>query len=424
MTNGGNMAFTDRLAHAWNAFMQNRDPTKGKVNYGTGYYYRPDRPRFSRGNERSIVTSVLNRISMDAATAQIKHIYTDENGRYVKDSTSSLNYCLTTEANIDQTGRAFLQDIVMSMLDEGVVAVVPVDTNTNVLNGSFDIESMRTAKIVQYYPRFVKVNVYNDITGQHQELMYPKEKVSIIENPMYAVMNEPNSTLQRLMHKLSLLDIVDEQTSSGKLDIIIQLPFSVKNEARKKIADERRQDIADQLAGSKYGIAYTDGTEKITQLNRPAENNLMAQIEYLTNQLYSQLGLTIEILNGTADETAMTNYYTRTIEPILSAITDEMKRKFLSKTARTQGQTIMFFRDPFKLVPLTAIASIIDPLSRNEITTSNEMRQILGMKPADQPSADELRNKNMPMQDEPQGEYDEEEYDPNNPIDLAANAEY
>lgn len=419
------MSFTDRLSHAWNAFM-NKDPTRIRTEYGVSSYYKPDMPRFSRGNERSIVTSVLNRIAMDVATADIKHVYLDKNDRYEKDATSSLNYCLTTEANIDQTGRSFRQDIAMSLLDEGVIAVVPIDTDKNPLLSSFDIETMRVGKIVQYYPRHVKVDVYNDKTGQHGELMYPKSEIAIIENPFYAIMNEPNSTLKRLMRKLSLLDIVDEQTSSGKLDIIIQLPFSVKNEARRKIADERRQDIADQLAGSKYGIAYTDGTEKITQLNRPAENNLMAQIEYLTNQLYAQLGLTLEILNGTADEKAMTNYYTRTIEPILSAITDEMRRKFLTKTARTQGQTIMFFRDPFKLVPLTAIASIIDPLSRNEITTSNEMRQILGLKPVDQPSADELRNKNMPMQDEPQGETDliESDYDPNNPIDQAANAEY
>lgn len=420
------MSFTDRLSHAWNAFM-NKDPTRIRTEYGVSSYYKPDMPRFSRGNERSIVTSVLNRIAMDVATADIKHVYLDKNDRYEKDATSSLNYCLTTEANIDQTGRSFRQDIAMSLLDEGVIAVVPIDTDKNPLLSSFDIETMRVGKIVQYYPRHVKVDVYNDKTGQHGELMYPKSEIAIIENPFYAIMNEPNSTLKRLMRKLSLLDIVDEQTSSGKLDIIIQLPFSVKNEARRKIADERRQDIADQLAGSKYGIAYTDGTEKITQLNRPAENNLMAQIEYLTNQLYAQLGLTLEILNGTADEKAMTNYYTRTIEPILSAITDEMRRKFLTKTARTQGQTIMFFRDPFKLVPLTAIASIIDPLSRNEITTSNEMRQILGLKPVDQPSADELRNKNMPMSDEPQGEFDAEEnddYDPNNPIDMAANAEY
>lgn len=408
------MSFSDRLYHAWNAFM-NKDPTRTYPRGATnGYYYRPDRPRFTRGNERSIVTTVLNRIAVDAAASQIRHVYLDDKGRYYKDATSDLNYCLTSEANIDQTGRAMLQDIVMSLLDEGSIAIVPVDTTDNPFaTGSYDIQSMRVGKILKYFPRDVQLKVYNDRTGEHQEIIMPKERVAIIENPFFSVMNEPNSTLQRLIRKLNLLDVVDEQSSSGKLDIIIQLPYSIKNEARKKMAEERRQDIVDQLTGTKYGIAYTDGTEHITQLNRPAENNLMKQIEYLTELLYSQLGLTIEILNGTADEKTMTNYYTRIIEPILSAIVDEMNRKFLTKTARSRQQKIMFFRDPFKFVPITALGSIIEPLTRNEITTSNEVRQILGMKPSDQPSADELRNKNMPIQDEGMAYEEPMEEDPN-----------
>ena len=388
-----------RIKHAWNAFL-NKDPTNGLVNrqneFSAGSYYRPDRVRLSRGNERSIVTSVFNRIALDVAAINIKHCRLDDNDRFKEVVNSSLNDCLTLEANIDQTSRAFYQDVVMSMFGEGCVALVPVDTSINPNeSNSYDILSMRTGKIVEWYPTRVKVNVYNERKGKREDIIINKSAVAIIENPLYAVMNEPNSTLQRLMRKLVLLDSVDEQTSSGKLDLIIQLPYVIKSETRKQQANERRQEIEKQLAGSKYGIAYTDGTEKITQLNRPVENNLMKQIEYLTSMLYSQLGITQSVLDGTADEKTMLNYNTRTIEPIVSAIVDEMKRKFLTKTARTQRQTILFFRDPFKLVPVSDLAEIADKFTRNEIMSSNEMRQVIGMKPSSDPKADQLVNSNI-----------------------------
>ena len=389
------MGITDRLQHAWNAFLNNDARTRYQ---DMGYYssYKPDRVRFTRGNERSIVTSVYNRLALDASAMMIKHVRLDDNGRFTEEINSGLQNCLNIEANIDQTGRAFLQDVVMSMLDEGCVAIVPVDTTLNPnLSGSYDINTMRTAKILEWYPAHIRVRVYNDRKGIHEELTLPKANVAIIENPLYAVINEPNSTMQRLIRKLNLLDVVDEQSSAGKLDLIIQLPYVIKSEARRQQAEARRKDIEMQLAGSKYGIAYTDGTERITQLNRPAENNLMNQVQYLTEMLYSQLGLTQSILDGSADDKTMLNYYNRTIEPILAAIVDEMKRKFLTKTARAQKQTIMYFRDPFKLVPVNDIAEIADKFTRNEIMTSNEIRQIVGMKPSDDPEADELRNKNL-----------------------------
>lgn len=388
--------FSDRLQHAWNAFM-NKDPTYIPFqDMGSSYSYRPDRIRFTRGNERTIVTSVYNRISMDAAAIDLKHVRLDENGRYLEDVNSGLNNCLTLEANIDQTGRAFLQDIVQSMLDEGSVAIVPVDTNVDIRrNNTFDIETMRTGKITEWFPKHVRVNLYNDRTGQKEDIILPKDSIAIIENPLYSIMNEPNSTMQRLIRKLSLLDVIDEQQGAGKLDLIIQLPYIIKTEARQKQAENRRKAIEEQLASSKYGIAYTDGTEHITQLNRSVDNQLQSQVEYLTNLLYSQLGLTTTIMDGTANAETMTNYYNRTIEPIMSAIADELKRKFLTKTARTQGQSIEFFRDPFKLVPVNQVADMADKFTRNEIMTSNEFRQIVGLKPAQDPSADELRNKNI-----------------------------
>lgn len=384
-----------RLKHAWNAFF-NRDPTGIWKNVGTGYSYRPDRPRLSRGNERSIVTSVYNRISMDAAAIDILHVRLDENDRFLEEIKSGLDNCLTLEANVDQTGRAFIQDVVLSLLDEGCIAIVPVDTTDDPNEtGSYDIQTMRTGKILEWYPRHIKVRVYNDQTGMKEDILLPKDAVAIIENPLYAVINEPNSTMQRLIRKLNLLDSVDEQSSSGKMDLIIQLPYVVKTETRRQQAEQRRQDIERQLTGSKYGIAYTDGTERITQLNRPVENNLMKQIEYLTSMLYSQLGITQSILDGSADDKTMLNYYNRTIEPIIAAIADEMKRKFLTKTARSQRQSIQFFRDPFRLVPVNEMAEIADKFTRNEIMSSNEIRQIIGMKPSDDPEADELRNKNL-----------------------------
>ena len=390
------MGIGDRLQHAWNAFFYNDNTYVNPQNLGGFSTFRPDRVHFSRGVEKSIVTSVYNRIALDATSIAIKHVRLDDNGRFLEEIDSGLQNCLNVEANIDQTGRAFLQDVVMSMLDEGCVAIVPVDTTINpAKSGSYEINTLRTGKILEWYPAHVRVRVYNDQKGIHEEVTLPKSMVGVIENPLYAVINEPNSTMQRLIRKLSLLDVVDEQTSSGKLDLIIQLPYVIKTDARKKQADERRKDIEMQLAGSKYGIAYTDGTEKITQLNRPAENNLMKQVEYLTDMLYSQLGLTQSIMDGSANDKTMLNYYNRTIEPILAAIVDEIKRKFLTKTARTQKQTIMYFRDPFKLVPVSDIAEIADKFTRNEIMTSNEIRQIVGMKPADDPSADELRNKNL-----------------------------
>lgn len=391
------------LTHGWNAF-QNRDPTYVSRGTGPGYAQRPDRTRLTRGNERSIITSIFNRIALDAAAVKINHCKIDENGRFESIIKSSLNECLTVEANIDQTSRAFIQDAVMSMFDEGSVALVPVDTTINPnITGAYDVCTMRTGKILEWKPQSVKVRVYNDRTGVKEDIELPKKSVAIIENPLYAVMNEPNSTLQRLIRKLNLLDVIDEQSGSGKLDLIVQLPYVVKSPTRKEQAEKRRKDIEEQLKGP-YGIAYVDGTEKIIQLNRPVENNLMKQIEYLMNMLYSQLGITQAILDGTADEQTMLNYYSRTIEPILSAIVDEMKRKFLTKTARTKMQTITFFRDPFTLVPINNIADIADKFTRNEILTSNEIRQIIGMRPSKDPKADELRNSNLNHPDEGTGD--------------------
>ena len=385
------ISFGTRLKHAWNAF-RNRDPTPS----GYSYSYRPDRPLLTRGNNRSIVTSIFNRIAIDVASIDIKHCRLDENNRFVETIDSGLNRCLNLEANIDQTGQAFIQDVVMSMFDEGVVAMVPVETDLDPkITKSYDILSMRTGKIVEWYPAHVKVRLYDDRTGEKKEVIFPKNTVGIIENPLYAIVNEPNSTMQRLMRKLALLDVADEQTASGKLDLIIQLPYVIKTEARKKQAEERRKNIEDQLAGSKYGIAYTDGTERITQLNRPLENNLMKQIEYLTEQLFGQLGITQSVLDGTADEKTMLNYNNRTIEPIVSAIVNELNRKFLTKTARSQRQSIEYFRDPFRLVPVNDIAEIADKFTRNEILTSNEIRQIIGMKPSTDPKADMLINSNI-----------------------------
>ena len=395
------MGIRDRLQHAWNAFVYNDNNYVDPQNLGGLSTFKPDRVHFSRGVERSIVTSVYNRLALDVSSIAIKHVRLDENGRFKEEVDSGLQNCLNVEANIDQTGRAFLQDVVMSMLDEGCVAIVPVDTTIDpAKSGSYEINTMRTGKILEWYPAHVRVRVYNDKKGIHEELVLPKSSVAIIENPLYAVINEPNSTMQRLIRKLNLLDVVDEQTSSGKLDLIIQLPYVIKTDARRKQAEERRKDIEMQLSGSKYGIAYTDGTERITQLNRPAENNLMKQVEYLTSMLYSQLGLTQSIMDGSADDKTMLNYYNRTVEPILAAITDEIKRKFLTKTARSQKQTIMYFRDPFKLTPVLDLAEIADKFTRNEIMTSNEIRQIVGMKPATDPSADELRNKNLNQSNE------------------------
>lgn len=395
------LTFVSRLKHGWNAFM-NRDPTYNHA-IGPSYSYRPDRPRFTRGNERSIVTSVFNRIALDVAAISMQHCILDDNGRFVEVVNSKLNNCLTLEANLDQTARAFVQDVVMSMFDEGCVAMVPVDTTFDPeITSSYDVLSMRTGKIVDWYPEHVKVCVYNEKTGRKEEVILPKAQVGIVENPLFAVVNEPNSTGQRLIRKLNLLDQIDEQTGSGKLDLIIQLPYVIKTDARRDQAERRRKDIEEQLSGSKYGIAYTDGTEHITQLNRPLENNLLKQIEYLRDMFYSQLGVTQTILDGTADDKTMLNYYSRTIEPIVSAIVDEMNRKFLTKTARTQHHAIKFFRDPFKLVPVNDIAEIADKFTRNEILTSNEIRQIIGMKPSDDPKADRLVNSNISQPDEKQ----------------------
>ena len=389
------LPFRSRVKNAWNVFM-NKDPSRRYADYGPGYAQRPDRPRFTRGNERSIVTSVYNRIALDVAAVAIRHVRLDENGRYLEDMNSDLNNCLSLEANVDQTARAFIQDVVISMLDEGCVAIVPIETDVDPDdNSSFKIFSMRTGQILQWMPQHIRVRVYNDRTGMKEDIVVSKESVAIIENPLYSVINEPNSTMQRLIHKLNLLDAVDEQSSSGKLDLIIQLPYVIKTEARRQQAENRRRDIENQLSGSKYGIAYTDGTERITQLNRSVENNLMKQIEYLTNTLYSQLGMTTTVFDGTADEQTMLNYNNRTVEVFLSAITVEMKRKFLTKTARSQRQSIEFFRDPFRLVPVNELAEIADKFTRNEIMTSNEIRQVIGMKPSKDPRADELRNKNL-----------------------------
>lgn len=382
-----------RLVHAWNAFM-NRDPTYQNV--GPGYSLRPDRPRLGHGNERSIVSSIFNRIALDVATIDIKHCRLDSAGRFIEEIDSGINRCLNFEANIDQSGRAFLHDIVLSMFDEGAVAIVPVDTSFNPkISNSFSIDSVRTGKIIEWYPKHVKVRIYNDRRGEKEDILLPKSQVGIIENPLYAIVNEPNSTLQRLMRKLSLLDATDEKTASGKLDLIIQLPYVAKTQARREQAERRRNDMENQLTNSKYGVAYIDGTEKVIQLNRSLENNLLKQVEYWTNMLYSQLGITQAVLDGTADEQTMLNYNNRTVEPIVAAIADELKRKFLTKTARSQGQSIEYFRDPFRLVPINNIAEIADKFTRNEITTSNEIRQIVGMKPADDPKADELRNSNI-----------------------------
>ena len=399
--------FSDRLKHAWNAFM-NRDPPVEYKDLGYVSSYRPDRMRFTRGNERSIVTAIYNRIAVDCASVTIEHVRLDENGRFIEQINSGLNNCLTLEANIDQTNRAFIQDVVQSMLDEGCVGIVPVETEVNIKKASsYDILQLRTGKIVEWYPRAVGMYVYNEFTGQRERVIFPKDKVAIVENPLYAIINEPNSTMQRLIRKLNLLDVVDEQTSVGKLDMIIQLPYIIKTEQRRQQAEARRKEIEMQLANSKYGIAYSDGTEKIVQLNRPLENNLMGQIEYLTNMLYSQLGITKEILEGTADEQTMLNYNNRTIEPIVSAIVDEMRRKFLTKTGRSQNQSIIFFRDPFKLVPVSQIAEIADKFTRNEVMTSNEIRQVVGMKPVDDPNADRLKNANMPQTED--GAYNDED---------------
>lgn len=388
------MSFGSRLKHAWNAFTGNV-----QMNYrdlGMSHSYRADRPRMSRGNERSIVTSVYNRIALDVAALNVQHVRLDENGRFLSVIDDGLNNCLTLEANVDQTARSFVQDVVISMFDEGSVAIVPVDTTTDPnVSGSYDIQSLRVGQILDWYPQYIRARVYNEQTGRKEDIVVPKSAVAIIENPLYAVINEPNSTMQRLIRKLNLLDVIDEQSGSGKLDLIIQLPYVIKTEARRQQAENRRKDIENQLSGSKYGIAYTDGTEHITQLNRSVNNNLMSQIEYLTSMLYSQLGITQSILDGTADEKTMLNYNNRTIEPIISAIVDEMKRKFLTKTARSQHQSISFFRDPFKLVPVNDIAEIADKFTRNEIMTSNEIRQVVGMKPSEDQRADELRNKNL-----------------------------
>lgn len=388
------MSFGSRLKHAWNAFTGNV-----QMNYrdlGMSYSYRADRPRMSRGNERSIVTSVYNRIALDVAALNVQHVRLDGNGRFLSVIDDGLNNCLTLEANVDQTARSFIQDVVISMFDEGSVAIVPVDTTTDPnVSGSYDIQSLRVGQILDWYPQHIRARVYNEQTGRKEDVVVPKSAVAIIENPLYAVINEPNSTMQRLIRKLNLLDVIDEQSGSGKLDLIIQLPYVIKTEAKRQQAEDRLKDIENQLSGSKYGIAYTDGTEHITQLNRSVNNNLMSQIEYLTSMLYSQLGITQSILDGTADEKTMLNYNNRTIEPIISAIVDEMKRKFLTKTARSQHQSISFFRDPFKLVPVNDIAEIADKFTRNEIMTSNEIRQVVGMKPSEDPRADELRNKNL-----------------------------
>lgn len=389
------MSLGSRLRHAWNVFM-NRDPTYQNRDYGASSFYRPDRPRFTRGNERTIVTALFNRIAMDCSAVAIRHVRLDDNERYLETIDSGLNNCMSIEANTDQTGRAFMQDVVMSMLDEGCVSLVPVDTSIDPQNtNSYDILTMRTAKVVEWFPQDVRVRIYNERTGHKEDITVPKRTVAIVENPLFAIINEPNSTMQRLVRKLAILDAIDEQSGSGKLDLIVQLPYTIKTETKRQQAENRRQEIERQLAGSKYGIAYTDGTEHITQLNRSVENNLLGQIEYLTSMLYSQLGITQEILNGTADEKTMLNYNNRIIEPILSAIVDEMKRKFLTKTARSQHQSITFFRDPFRLVPVNDLSEIADKFTRNEIMTSNEIRQIVGMKPSSDPNADELRNKNL-----------------------------
>lgn len=388
-------SFGNRLKHVWNAFI-NGGSSMRYSNYGYSSGYRRDRPRFSRGVDRTIISSVYNRIALDVSQITIQHVKTDKDGRYKETIDSKLNECLTLEANIDQTARDFIQDLVLTMFDEGCAAIVPVDTSDDIIRtGSFDVLSMRVGKIVEWFPRAVRVNVYNDRSGEREEIVLPKERVAIVDNPFYCVMNESNSVVQRIIQKFRLLDAVDEYSSSGKLDLIIQLPYVIKTKAREDQAELRRKLIENQLANSKYGIAYIDGTEHITQLNRSLENNFLTQIQYLVDLFYSQMGITSEVMNSTADEKTMLNYNTRTIEPIISAISDNMKRKFLTKTARSQGQSIMFFKDPFKLVPVSDLAEIADKMTRNEIMSSNELRQIIGMKPSSDPSADELRNKNL-----------------------------
>lgn len=405
-------SFGERLRHAWNAFNGNQQIQYRDI--GSSYSYRPDRVRLSCRNERSIVTSVYNRIAMDIAAIKIRHVYTDDDGNFVSFINSGLDNCLSFEANIDESGRSFIQDVVLSMLDEGVVAIVPIDTDIDPdITKGYDVLSMRTGQIIDWYPRHVRVRVYDDRTGQKRDVLMAKSNVAIVENPLYSVVNEPNSTMQRLIRKLVLLDAIDEQSGSGKLDLIIQLPYVVKSDARKKQAEERRAEIERQLTGSKYGIAYTDGTEHITQLNRPVENNLMKQIEYLTSMLYSQLGINQSVLDGTADDKAMTNYYARTCEPIISAIVDSLKRTFLSKTARTRKQSIMYFRDPFSLVPLSELSELADKLTRNEIMSSNEIRQKIGLKPSNDPDADKLKNKNISHPDDSGGDSNTNEEEEN-----------
>ena len=398
--------FGERIKRAWNVFMD-------RISYNEpqgGYYYRPDRIRLSRGNERSIVTAIYNRIAMDAASVDIRHVRLDRNDRYLETVDSGLNNCLSLSANIDQTGQAFVQDMVLTMLDNGAVAVVPVDTDIDPDNsGSYIIETMRCGVVTEWYPQHVKVKLWNDKKGKHEEVVVSKKTAAIIQNPFFSVMNEPNSTIQRLIRKLNLLDAIDNQSGSGKLDIIVQLPYVIKTEARRQQAEQRREEIERQLAGSKYGIAYADGTEKITQLNRPVDNNLMHQIEFLTKMAYSQLGIDENILSGSADEKTMLNYYNRIVEPILDAIVNEFKRTFLTKTARTQKQSLKYFRDPFKLVPVAQLAEIADKMTRNEIMTANEVRQTMGMKPSDDPKADELRNSNIRKSEEPKGLTEQEE---------------
>lgn len=402
-------SFTSRLKHAWNAFFDRGDQYSY---HGPGYSYRPDRTRLTRGNERSIVTTVYNRIALDVSAIDIKHVRLDDNERFVSVIESGLNNCLTLEANLDQTSRAFFQDVVLSMFDEGCVAIVPIETDRDPKTGTFEIYNMRVGKIIEWYPSSVKVRVYNELTGMKEDIICRKQDVAIVENPFYAVMNEPSSTIQRLIRKLSLMDSVDERSSSGKLDLIIQLPYVIKSDARRQQAEKRRLDIENQLAGSKYGIAYTDGTEKIVQLNRSLDNNLLSQVKFLTEQMFSYFGITQSVLDGTADEKTMLNYNNRTVEPIVSAITNEMKRKFLSKTARTQKQSIVFFRDPFRLVPVSDIAEIGDKFTRNEILSSNEIRQIVGFMPSNDPNADELRNKNLNQSVEKQNPIEGDGEDP------------
>lgn len=409
----------NRFKNAWDVFMNRNDVEPSYESVGINSYYRPDRVQYSRGNERSIISALFTRIAMDVASIDIRHVRLDDNGRYGMDMNSGLNNCLSFEANLDQTSRAFIQDLVMTMLDDGVAVAVPERTDVNPAHtASYDIQSMRVGTIVEWYPENVKVRLYNQRTGLKEDLILPKSLVAIIENPMYSVINEPNSTVKRLIHKLNLLDVIDEQSSSGKLDMIIQLPYTVKSDIQKRRADDRIRDIERQLNGSKYGIAYADATEHITQLNRSVENNLLSTIQYLTQMAYSQIGITQSILEGTASEQEQLNYTSHTIEPFVSAICNEFKRKFISKTARTQGQTIMFFRDPFKLVPVSQIAEIADKFTRNEILVPNEIRQIIGFKPADDPNADELRNRNisqsseeLAMRNEMAGTEDDAAYD-------------